>query len=366
MSAQIQESPELSPLKKLEAELEAVHMRGQWLSNEARFFDGPMPTAVPHVWRWSDISRKLLDACVALPDSRTARRNFTFFNPGLNWAGSTPTLMAGMQIVVPGEVVWAHRHSLGALRFVVEGNPKLFTVVDGEPLTMERHDLILTPAYSWHDHHNEGATHGIWLDVLDATLVQSLNQKFIEPYGSQEQVRRARKDEFVSRRAGLLRPSWEQRPVENFPYRYAWSEVVAALDEFAGLDGSPFDGVSLEYVNPATGGAALPTMACVVQMLRPGFVTKPRRRTTSSVYYVIEGSGRTVFADREIEWTERDTFAVPNWSWHHHVNRSARDRVVLFCVTDEPAISKLGLYREEPENTLRRVPLPPLPPRLAG
>jgi gentisate 1,2-dioxygenase len=54
---------------------------------------------------------------------------------------------------------------------------------------------------------------------------------------------------------------------------------------------------------------------------------------------------------------------VPNWIWHRHVNRSPRDRVVLFCVSDDPILSATGLYREDPENTLRAMPLPPPPPR---
>jgi len=49
--------------------------------------------------------------------------------------------------------------------------------------------------------------------------------------------------------------------------------------------------------------------------------------------------------------------------WHRHINRSGGDRAILFCVTDEPLLSHLGLYREQPENSLRRAPLPPVPAR---
>src|SRR5205823_4748599 len=35
----------------------------------------------------------------------------------------------------------AYRHSMGALRFVARGNPKAYTIVDGEKLYMEENDL---------------------------------------------------------------------------------------------------------------------------------------------------------------------------------------------------------------------------------
>jgi len=86
-----------------------------------------------------------------------------------------------MQMVLPSEIAWAHRHSLGALRFGIEGSEKLYTVVDGEPLAMLPNDLVLTPNWTWHDHHNDGDRPGIWLDVLDVRSLRSLNQLFFEP-----------------------------------------------------------------------------------------------------------------------------------------------------------------------------------------
>src|SRR5581483_12014875 len=40
---------------------------------------------------------------------------------------------------------------------------------------------------------------------------------------------------------------------------------------------SPFDGVALEFVNPADGGHTFTTMACGAQMLRPGEITRTHR-----------------------------------------------------------------------------------------
>jgi gentisate 1,2-dioxygenase len=362
MAAQVKPSGGKT-LEQLDAELEAMHIRGQWKVGDAQFFDGPQPAGVPQVWKWSEVHPKLLESCIAMPESRTARRSLLFYNPGLNWRGTTQTLLAGMQAVRPGEIAWAHRHSMAALRFSVAGHPKLYTVVDGEPLPMETNDLVLTPSYTWHDHHNDSDIDGIWLDVLDVPFTVGLNQPFFEAYGEEAQTRRARGSDSVLQRTGSSRPAWEQPASRSFPYRYPWQEVVTALDKFRDAEGSPYDGLALEYVNPATGGPTLPTLACYVNMLRPGFEGKGRRRTSSAVYYVIEGEGATLCGDEEVRWSPQDVFCVPNWIRHRHVNRSLTDRVVLFCVSDDPILSAIGLYREDPENTLRAVPLPALPSR---
>jgi hypothetical protein len=31
-----------------------------------------------------------------------------------------------------------------------------------------------------------------------------------------------------------------------------------------------------------------------------------------------------MFADKEVDWGKHDTVAIPNWSWHRHVNPGAR------------------------------------------
>lgn len=48
----------------------------------------------------------------------------------------TTSLFAGVQMVVPGDVAPAHRHSQSALRFVLEGSGA-YTAVDGERTVMQ-------------------------------------------------------------------------------------------------------------------------------------------------------------------------------------------------------------------------------------
>ena len=47
-----------------------------------------------------------------------------------------------------------------------------------------------------------------------------------------------------------------------------------------------------------------------------------------------------------LDWEDKDTFTVPTWAWHEHVNTGDRP-AYLFCYTDAPVLKALHLYREE-------------------
>lgn len=352
-----------TPLQRFDEELAAVNMRGQWQYEELlnKVIGGPPPAGVAHIWPWELLQEKLDKARDALPESFTARRNLSFFNPGLERGGTTQTILMGVQMVRPGEVAWAHRHSIAAIRFVIQGHPDLYTVVDGEKQPMEAYDLVLTPGWSWHDHHNESTGDAIWVDILDVPFVIGLNQTFYEPYGEATQPLRQGQADHIGARAGLLRPVWERLARENIPFRYAWKDVLPQLLALADSEGSPYDGVVLDYVNPMTGGPTLPTLGCSVQLLRPGEETKPHRHTSSAVYFVVHGAGRTTVDGKEIDWKQHDAFVVPNWSWHHHANLSSVDDAILFSANDIPILQPFGLYREEPEISLAAAALPLVP-----
>lgn len=348
-------STPVKTLQEFDTALAESSMRGQWQYDEMleRLIGGPKSTVRAMLWKWEVIQKKLMEACAVMPESFTARRNLSFINPGLERGGTTQTILAGMQIVKPGEVAWAHRHPISALRFVIEGDTKLYTVVNGEPLPMEPNDLVLTPAWSWHDHHNESDGLGIWLDVLDVPLMLSLGQMAYEPLGQTTQQLLPDSSHHLSARTGIVRPLWEKPPTGDLACRYPWKEVRRQLDVFADSDGSPNDGVILEYVNPLTGGPALPTLRCCVQRLRPGFKGQKHRKTSSTVVYVIEGHGTTRIGETEISWGPRDLFVLPTWAWIEHQNDSASSEALLFSVSDAPLLEAAHLYREEPESTVR-------------
>jgi gentisate 1,2-dioxygenase len=95
------------------------------------------------------------------------RRVLILENPALRGQSViTPSLYAGLQLILPGEVAPSHRHTQSALRFIVEG-AGAYTAVDGERTLMRPGDFIITPSWTWHDHGHEGISEAepvVWLD----------------------------------------------------------------------------------------------------------------------------------------------------------------------------------------------------------
>ena len=48
----------------------------------------------------------------------------------------------------------------------------------------------------------------------------------------------------------------------------------------------------------------------------------------------------------EMPWDANDVFAIPTWTWFEHENRGEAP-AVLYSVSDEPAMRKLGLFRAQ-------------------
>ena len=281
-----------------------------------------------------------METFAVLPSTEGARRVLSFLNPSLP-RGTTQTLASGIQLIAPGELAPAHAHSMNALRFVIEGSPDLVTVVNGQKCPMETFDLVLTPSYAWHDHYNGSDRHVAWLDVLDVTLFSRLNQMFFTPHEESRQPVGAAPDSLL--------PAW-LRPAGAVPppnYRFAWADVHPALMEAAAKgDGADVEGTILDYVDPTTGAPLFPTMRCTIQHLRAGQRTTRLRRTSSSIYFVVQGRGVTRCGNQTIEWGRHDTMAIPNWLWHQH-DVGADGDAILFGVHDEPALRALGMFRQE-------------------
>ena len=360
-------------LRDLEGRMASQHLRGQWQVDASRpqvvskgaqgqVVIEPLPAGKAHLWRWAELAPLLKFACEAMKESYTARRALVLKNPELQ-RGTTGTMVASFQIVRAGEIAWAHRHSINALRFAIEGGPKVFTIVDGRTLPMEPYDLILTPGWTWHDHHNEGDRDAIWMDGLDVPLTLALHQNFYEELGDMAQQRLGGDLPALLR----TRAAPSSQPAEARPYRYPWSETLKVMQAKAAGPVDPYCGQVLNYVNPVTGGSVLPTINCQIEILPPGFDGCPRRTTASSISLVVSGEGRTVLSDRELDWGRHDCFAVPNWTWQRLVNRSSREPAILFTMSDTPLLAALGFYREETEGAPDAVARPaPSPLRPAA
>lgn len=356
-------------LRELETRMATANLRGQWQLDANRpqivkkspngmVSTEPLPAGKPHAWRWSDLSPLLEFSCRAMTESYTARRALILTNPGLQ-RGTTGNLLASLQVVKPGEIAWAHRHTMNALRFTIQGGPKVYTVVDGRALPMEPYDLILTPGWTWHDHHNESDADAIWLDGLDVPVTLALSQPFYEELGETSQERRS------ADLTGLMRHPAHVGGIAARPYRYPWAETRKSIEAASAAAPDPFRGHSLEFVNPVSGGSVLSTIGCQVQVLPPGFDGRPHRTSASSISFVVGGEGRTELVDQQIEWGRHDSIAIPNWTWVRHVNRSSRGPAILFTLTDAPLLSVLGFLREQtedaPDSLARPAPQPVRP-----
>jgi gentisate 1,2-dioxygenase len=337
-------------LESLHEELSAANLAPTWKYVSEFVAKQPKVSYRPWLWRWNDVIPLLMRAGELItPERGSERRSMEHVNPDLKHLFATShTIATAVQLVKAGERAPNHRHAAAAIRFAAQSaGGTVYTRVQGEPLIMEENDLLLTPSGTWHEHANETSTDIIWLDALDFPLVNLLQSSVFEPGGDDSCAKRP--ERFTREHLGLYRPvGWGAYPESQPVMRYPWAEVKPALDHASSRDGSAYDGIILEYVNPVTSGPTLPTMSCRAQLLRPDEATLAHRTISSTVYYVIEGSGCTVIDGIAFEWIKGDVFVVPNWAWHEHINGPAPS--YLFSITDEPVMKTLGLYREEPHS----------------
>ncbi|MDP2606631.1 MAG: cupin domain-containing protein [Deltaproteobacteria bacterium] len=327
--------------------MHANNMYGLW-ELASQMTAQPQPKMIPHMWPWSVTESIIAESAQAVPVG-DERRALQLFNPGLGgrWA-TTNNLIAAVQVLLPGEVARAHRHTPTAIRFIIEGTGA-YTAVDGERVYMAPGDLILTPSWSFHDHGNETKDRVVWMDGLDIPLIASLEAMFFQFYRAQRvpATRPANASKQLHGHAHIG-PTWvKEKSMASPLLLYSWEQTLQALNALRDHEGSPFDGVLLEYRHPQTGGPVLPTMACMIQLLRPGERTKAHRHTGSAVYYVVNGAGATIIDGQQFKWSKGDIVALPPWALHEHANSSANSDAVLFSIQDLPVLNALGLYHEE-------------------
>lgn len=332
-------------------ELEQFHAGALWtVANKIEPWQ-PQSASVPVVWRYRDLRDKVLRSTALVTPEQAGRRVIYLDNPGRHdVSAAVGWLYSGLQVMNPGELASSHRHSASALRFIMEGEGA-FTNVDGHKMTLGANDFVLTPNGTWHEHGvAEGGTPCIWQDGLDIPLMNALEAGFYEVHPElQQAVTYPVDDSTLSWGNPGLRPAgaeWSKRYSPLF--KYEWAPTYEALHRFAKVsDGSPFDGIHMDYVNPATGGSVMQTIGASIQMLRPGEHTKAHRQVGSFLYQCCKGSGYSIINGHRFDWQERDIFCVPNWMFHEHVNGSASDDACLFAFHDLPVMKALGLYREQ-------------------
>ena len=307
----------------------------------------PASRCRPACWRYADIRSLLLESGDIISAREAERRVLVLENPGLRGESRiTTSLYAGLQLILPGEIAPAHRHTQTALRFVVEGEGA-YTAVDGEKAVMREGDFIITPSGTWHDHGNESDRPVVWLDGLDIPIVRLFDASFAERHPDEAQVHSRPSGETVARYgSGLLpleSPTGRASPIFSYPY----ARTRDALDRLrAGATTDACHGIRMKYANPVDGGYALATIATFIQILPRGFTGALHRSTDATVFCVAEGEGRTVAGEETFTWGPRDTFVIPSWCPRRH---EVEEEAVLFSFSDRAVQESLGLWREERE-----------------
>jgi gentisate 1,2-dioxygenase len=319
--------------------------------------------ATAHRWRWKEIS-PYLDRIAEIaknadvsPIEFADRQQFLLTNPGLGGRLQvTSTIRCAISIYNPGDVAPVHVHAPNASRTILSAKGG-YTTIEGERCIAERGDLILTPNGTWHDHGNDDGAPVVWADILDFPLLEFLDCNWLDDHFTGEKMSNARA-QAPKKRAGYSHdlysvggvvPSFisHQRGFghDTTPmFHYRGAEVKKTLDALKGETGDPYEGISLRFVNPASGAPVFPTLDYSAQMLRAGEETRWKRETANIFYIVLEGSGATEVGGKRFDWEKNDIIVMPNFLWRRHLNTGKSD-AVLYAVSDWPLFEKIGQYR---------------------
>jgi gentisate 1,2-dioxygenase len=253
-----------------------------------------------------------------------------------------------LQIILPGEIAPAHRHAASALRFVMEGKDA-YTAVAGQKTWMLPGDFVITPSMTWHDHGNESTGPMVWLDALDVHVVNLMDASFRDGYPEPShpitQPEGTAEAEYgtnmlpVDQEFGSL-----TSPIFNYPYART-HEALHRMSKARKPD--PFHAFKMKYINPVTGGWAMPTISTWMQLVPKGFKTQPYRSTDSTVFVVVEGKGKSRIGNQSFDWGPRDIFVAPSWSFHEH---EASEDSTIFIFSDRVVQEKLDFFREQRGN----------------
>ena len=107
-------------LQELSQWMKARNLKGHWEHSEWS------QSVKPYLWKGDEIMQALNWSGELITTGEAGRRTIQMRNPGLS-AGMTNTVHISVQLVKPGEVAAAHRHTAAAVRFIVKGTPNAYT-----------------------------------------------------------------------------------------------------------------------------------------------------------------------------------------------------------------------------------------------
>jgi gentisate 1,2-dioxygenase len=310
---------------------------------------------LPHIWKWRDIEPYLHRIAEIAPLEFTDRQQFLLTNPGLGGALKvTNTIRIAVSIYKSGDFAPQHLHSPNASRTILS-DAGGYTLIEGEKCIAGRGDLILTPAGTWHGHGNDGNEPVIWMDVLDWPLLEHLDVIWIRHDHAERGDNAEPPVEDYSQKlygAGGMVPRFVPETRASGQggtpmFHFKGGNVSDTLAGLRDQQGSPWDGIIIEFVNPMNGASLFPVLTYKAQLLRPAEETQPFRHTASTVYTVLEGRGVTEVNGMRLEWEKNDIFVVPANMWRRHVNLAGDEDAVLYSLSDEPLLKAIGQYRAQ-------------------
>lgn len=294
-----------------------------------------------HIWRWDEMRPLIELAFQETSPEAVQRRVLQMLNPqsaSIEDEYTCGNVLAAYQCLLPGEAARPHRHTMNALRFMLEGSG-VVTLVDGKECPMAYGDLVLTPGMAWHEHRHDGDEPAVWLDVLDVPLHMYLGSATFQP-GPMEPKPATMPDEaFASPNIApcVTYGSADRSPVFRYPYEDALRALTHAPRSNDGIR-------RVRYVNPLTGQGAMPLLDTTMLELDAEKASKPARTNASIVVAVVEGQGRSVVGNSSFIWKKRDIFTIPQHQWATHTALEGTAR--LFVVSDADVLRRLNVLTE--------------------
>jgi gentisate 1,2-dioxygenase len=332
------------PDAPLIAALERARIHPLWDRYQRITPMAPKAADEPMHWRWREIEPFAARAAQEVGIEDVERRALILANPAFGGATvTTQNLIGAFTVLEPGDKAVPHRHTAAAIRFATRAEGAV-TIVNGRRCEMHEGDLVLTPPMCWHGHINESDHRIIWFDAANMPLIRAVDAHFFEPGDprSNEFWQVDEGDEKLWTEVGLLAEGATASAVNSPKYRYpgeATRRLLASAP--AGADGARM----IRYVNPATGGAVMPTLDCYAARLSKGAPTRTKRTTYNVICLVVAGEGRSTIGEATFEWSQHDVFTIPHWTFARHEAKGGD--ADLFMVTDKSAFERLDLVREE-------------------
>ncbi len=285
----------------------------------------PETKYIPNLWSFAKCYPILIHSTKQISIKDAERRVLILENPGSNGDFSANhAIYSGLQIVLPGEIAPAHRHSQSALRIVLQADDAI-TKVDGIEINMRRGDVILTPAWTVHSHENRGSIPAIWIDILDIPTVNFLGCSFLENGDINNQLYSAKYS------------------LDKLHFKYQnWREKIFLM--YNSIDNNVKNDIQLCYGIHTGEFPSLPSLSSSLNLIS-GKNKLPWQRTTESLLYVIlEGNGVSYVGNEKFNWQAGDILVIPPWyPFKHELNGNA----VMILISNKPILEKLFLLRTQ-------------------